>query len=98
MRSPILSSHCDLLTTFSGLLAARIYRAIAAESPSLPWADTSHPSYNMFSMLDHEVTTVEVEGFNLDSSDLLRFAAGNVLARNSIAGSFVSVAIYRLIP
>jgi len=87
-----------LLTTFSGLLAARIFRAIAAESPSLPWADTSHPSYNMFSMLDHEVTTVEVEEFNLDSFDLLRFAAGNVLARNTIAGSSIQVALYRLIP
>jgi hypothetical protein len=49
-------------------------------------------------MLDHEDTTIEVEGFNLDSFDLLRFAAGNVLARNTIAGSSIQVALYRLIP
>ncbi len=49
-------------------------------------------------MLDDEDTTIEVEGFNLDSFDLLRFAAGNVLARKTIAGSWIQVALYRLIP
>lgn len=85
------------MTTISVLLPARIIRTIAAESHSLPWVDTAHPSYDTLYSVDREDTAAEVKGFSLDS--MTSYAPfPNVVARVSVAGRAIQVALPQQIP